>query len=111
MRGHLAEARAIYRETIKGWQAIGNRGAVAHQLESFAALALAEAEPQRAAKLLGAAETLRNKAQFPMADFEKPEYNQYVERLHSMLADAEFNARWAEGRSLTMAQAVQVAVS
>ena len=38
--GDLAGAKSIYRETIQGWQDIGNRGAIAHELESFAAIAI-----------------------------------------------------------------------
>ena len=67
--------------------------------------------PVRAAKLLGAAEALREKIDSPMTDYERVEYEQSVARLRSMLAEAEFNALWAEGRSMTMEQAIQLALS
>ena len=32
-------------------------------------------------------------------------------RHHAMLAETEFNAHWAEGKSMTMEQAIQLALS
>lgn len=109
--GNLTQARLIYRETIKDWQELGNRPAIAHQLECFGFLAIADEEPQRAIKLFGAAEALREKAQSPMTDHERVEYDQSVAQLRSMLPEAEFNALWEEGKSMTMEQAIQLALS
>ncbi len=109
--GNLSQAKAIYQETIKGWKEIGNRSAIAHQLECFGFLAISDEEPQRAIKLFSAAETLREKVQSPMADYERVEYDQAMMQLRAMLAEAEFNAFWAEGRSMTMEQAIQLALS
>ena len=90
---------------------MGNRPAIAHQLECFAFLAIADEEPQRAVKLFSAAEALREIAQSPMADYERIEYDQSMEQLRYMLTEAEFNALWAEGRATPMEQAIQLALS
>jgi tetratricopeptide (TPR) repeat protein len=58
--GKLLEARKIYEMTLKGWQDIGNRGAIANQLECFAFIALQEEDPQRAAKLQSMASLVLN---------------------------------------------------
>ena len=108
--GNLSKAKMIYLETIKGWQLVGNRAAIAHQLECFGFLAIADEEPQRAGKFFGAAEALRDKAQSPMADNEHIEYKQSIAQLRAMLPEAEFNALWAAGKSLTMEQAIQLAL-
>jgi predicted ATPase/class 3 adenylate cyclase/tetratricopeptide (TPR) repeat protein len=110
MEGDVSQAKEIYRQTILSFQELGNRPAVAHQLECFALIATAEAEPQRAVKLLGAAEALREKIESPMTDFERSEYDQAVARLHSLLPEAEFKLLWAEGRSLTREQAIRLAL-
>jgi tetratricopeptide (TPR) repeat protein len=109
-QGNLAEARSMYRETIKGWQDLGNRAAVAHELECFGFLAVTDEEPQAAAKLFSAAETLREKIQAPMTDYERIEYDEIVARIRSMLPEAEFRANWAEGHAMTMDQAIQFAL-
>ena len=109
--GNLIQARLIYQETIKDWQEIGNRSAIANQLECFAFIAMTEEEPSRAIKLLGAAEALREKTQSPMTDYEHIEYDQSVARLRAMLPETELNALWAEGRAMAMEQAIQLALS
>jgi predicted ATPase/class 3 adenylate cyclase len=110
--GNLTHARCIYQGTIKGWQDLGNRPAIAHQLECFGFLAISTGEPQCAAKLLGAAEALRERIDSPMTDYERVEYEQFVAQLRATIVlEAEFNALWAEGRSLTMDQAIQLALA
>ena len=109
--GNLKAARAIYQETIKSWQEIGNRPAIAHQLECFGFLAVADEEPQRAIRLFSAADTLRERIQAPRVDHEQAEYEQYVDQLHAMLSESEFNSLWAEGKSMTMEQAIQLALN
>jgi tetratricopeptide (TPR) repeat protein len=109
--GDMKEARRIYQETIKGWQDLGNRSAIANQLECFAFIAITDEEPQRAIKLFGAAEALREKIHSPMTDYERVEYDQGVAQLRSSLNESEFNSLWAEGRVLTMDQAIQFALN
>jgi hypothetical protein len=94
-----------------GWQDIGNRGAVAHEVESFAAIAITKEVPQRAIKLLGAAEALRERSNSPMTDFERIEYDQMVAQVRSLLDETEFDQLWTEGRSLTMEQAIALALN
>jgi len=108
--GNLTQARSIYRDTIKHWQNFGNRAAIAHQLECFGFLAIHDEEPQRAAKLIGAAEAVRERAQSPMAEYEQAEYSAAVAQLRSMLPEAEFHALWTAGRSMTMEQAIAFAL-
>jgi tetratricopeptide (TPR) repeat protein len=108
--GELSQAKAIYHQTLLYWQDLGSRAAIANQFECFAFIAVAEEEPQRAAKLLGAAEALRDKIQAAMTDQERVEYDQSMAQLRAMLAETEFNALWAEGRAMTMEQAIQFAL-
>jgi len=109
--GNLGEAKAIYQETIRSWQESGNRGAIANQLECFGFLAIADEEPQRALKFFSAAEALREKAHSPMTDQEQNEYDQSVAQLRAtIVSETEFNALWAEGKSMTMEQAIEFAI-
>jgi hypothetical protein len=109
--GNLSQAKTIYQETIKGWQTLGNRPAIAHQLECFGFLAIADEEPQRALKLLSAAEALRERIQSQRVSHEQVEYEQSLTQLRAMLPEAEFNALWAEGRALTLEQAIELALN
>jgi hypothetical protein len=74
-QGRLDQAEAEYRTTIRGWQSGGNDGAVANQLECFAYIAVARGQGSRAARLLGAADALRESSRAPMTGFERGEYD------------------------------------
>lgn len=108
--GTYAEAKQTYWETIQVFQDYGNRPAVAHQLECFATIAVAEEEPQRAAKLFAAAEAIREVTGHKRSDEEEAEETQFMGRLRAMLPEAEFNTLWAEGKSMTMEAAVEFAL-
>lgn len=109
--GNFIEAKRTYFETIKIFRDYGNRPAVAHQLECFAMIAVVDEEPQRAAKLFGAADTIREVTGHKPTDEEQAEEAQFINRLHAMLPEAEFNAFWAEGKAMPMEQAIQLALS
>jgi predicted ATPase/class 3 adenylate cyclase len=107
--GQLDKAEQAYRETIQVWQKLGHRAAVANQLEFLAYIAMAHAQDERAARLLGAAEALREKIKIPMSQFERAEYNQQVAGLRGRMQEEIFSTTWAEGRLLPMEQAVAFA--
>src|SRR4030095_5092845 len=81
--GDINQARQIYTKTLTNWQDLGNRAAIAHQLECFGFLALADEEPQRAIRLFGSAEALRERINSSMTDYEQAEYSQAITQLRS----------------------------
>lgn len=105
-QGHIALAKPLYRETILEWQNLGHRAAIAHELECFAMVAKVQEEEQRAARLFGAAEVLREKINTPMTPFERVEYDLEVNDLRHNMDEATFAKAWAEGRAFTMEQAI-----
>ena len=109
--GSYDEAEALYRQTIHGWQHFGNRGAVANQLESFAFIALARDDTDRAARLLGAAEAIRDVADAPMTPYERPEYDRQVRRLRESVGAEAMTSSWAGGHALSLDEAVSLALS
>jgi len=109
--GRIDEAEAEYRQTVRGWQRSGNRGAVANQLESFAYVAMSRGNGLRAARLLGAAEALREVAEAAMSGFEREEYDSAVGRLRQELDRGSLGSAWAEGGGMTADAAVAFALS
>jgi predicted ATPase/class 3 adenylate cyclase len=109
--GAVAEAEALYRETLHAWQHAGSRGAIANQLESFGLLAIGKQDPLRAARLFGAAESIREAAGAVMLPHERSEYDAAVARLRDNGDPASVDAAWADGRRLTLDEAVAFAVS
>jgi len=109
--GRLDEAEATYRQTIGGWVHLGQRGAVANQLENVAFLDVERGLVDRAARLLGAAEAIRETARAPMSWEEEPEYRRYVGAVRSRLQAPAFEHAWAAGRALSQSAAVAEALS
>jgi tetratricopeptide (TPR) repeat protein len=109
--GRLDEAMAVYAETIGGWRRLGNRGAIANQLENVAFLAIERGDPARAARLLGAAEALREASASPMTVNEDGEYVARVARLRESAPVASIDAAWRAGRVMTPTDAVALAMA
>jgi uridine phosphorylase len=108
--GHYDKAEAKYRETLPEWRRIGHRAAIAHQLECFAIIATVREQGLRAARLLGAAEALREKINIPMSGLERIEYDQEIANLRTGLDKEVFTSTWAEGRAMSMEQAINYAL-
>ena len=102
--GRYQQAEAAYRKTILGWQRLGHRAAIAHQLESFGFVAKAQNQAERAARLFAAAEKLREKINIPMSPQERLEYDAEVSALRQSMEEAACAALWTEGRAMTLEQ-------
>ena len=107
--GNYPQAIPAYQETIKEWQRMGHRSAVAHQLECLAFIAKSLEQVKKATKLLGAAEALRQRIEIDMTVQERKEYDKEVNDLKANMDEKEFLSLWAEGRSMTMEQAIELA--
>jgi predicted ATPase len=108
--GNFPEAIRLYREALPALQEFGHRGGVARNLECLAFVASAQRQPLRAARLMGAAEALRETSQVFMMPEEQPETKQEIGVLRAQLTALEFDAAWAEGRAMDMDQAIQYAL-
>lgn len=109
--GRFDDALALYRETIAAWVHLGQRGAIANQLENIAYVWFEQGDLDRAARLLGAADVIRDVAEASMAFDEVPEYTESVERLRTSMDGATFDRAWADGRSMSQTDAVALALA
>jgi tetratricopeptide (TPR) repeat protein len=109
--GDIDEALALYRVSIGRWVRTGHRGAVAHQLESIAFAFIVGGDPDRAARLLGAAAAVREIARSPMVRAEQIEHDEWLVRLRTAAGGSVVDAGLAAGRRLSMEQAVALAIA
>ncbi len=109
--GRLDEAMAMYRETIGGWIHLGQKGAIANQLENIAYVEVERGSSDRATCLLGAAAEIREASGSHMAYDEEPELAGYLERLRAAMTPVAFDAAWSAGRALPQADAVALALA
>lgn len=108
--GQTAEAERLYQQCLDTFHRLGQYGSVAHELECLAFIARAQDQLPRAARLLGAAEALRETMTMPMTGYERTEYEREVAELSLRLEPSDFTLHWREGRSMTPDQAVAFAL-
>jgi len=106
--GKYPEAMASYRGTIREWQRIGHRAAVAHQLESVAFISKALEQTSKALRLFGAAEALREKIEIDMTSQEREAYEREIADFKANIDKNELASLWTEGRSMTMEEAIEL---
>ena len=90
---------------------LGSKGGIISSLESFAYLAAADKWFERTARLFGAAEALRQVIGFPKHPSDQSEYDRNVAASRSELGEKEFATAWAEGRAMSMEEAVEYALN
>jgi predicted ATPase/DNA-binding SARP family transcriptional activator len=105
-RGEYGTARAFFAESLAVWQELGNKQGIAKDLEGLAAVAVAQAHSERAARLLGAAEGLREAMGAPLPPADRGEHDRCVAAVRTALGEEGVAAVWAEGRAMSLEAAV-----
>jgi predicted ATPase/DNA-binding SARP family transcriptional activator len=110
-RGDHATARRLFCESLRLRFETGEKRPIARNLEGVAQVDRAEGQSERAARLFGAAEALRESLGAPLMPQYLPEYKREVAALRATLGEAKFEKAWAEGRALSLDQAVAFALA
>ncbi len=108
--GDFEKARANFKACIEASWAFGNRWALAYPLEAFAALAVAEGQYERGARLLGAAEALRSEFGISTETSDHPTIRRIFSRAAEEFIKPELVAARKEGRGLRAAEAIAYAL-
>ena len=99
-------AAALYREGLSLYQQVGDKPGVAECLKELAKVMEMLGQPVRAARLFGAAEALREAIKGFLLPDERAGYERSIAEVRARLDEATFAAAWAEGRAMTLEQAV-----
>jgi predicted ATPase/class 3 adenylate cyclase len=108
--GNFADALEYYRETIIAFRDMGQTGAIAHQLECFGFIALAQHQMERALQLFAAASTLRQKSGRPMTPDEQTYFDEQLRNVRAQMPAKQFDSAWSKGHAMSMEQAIQFAL-
>jgi ATP/maltotriose-dependent transcriptional regulator MalT len=103
-QGDYVAAHARYEEGLVIAREVSDKLYIASGLEGVASLAVVQGEPAWAARLWGAAETLRETIGSPLPPVERAGYERSVTAARIQLGDKAFDAAWAKGRSTTPEQ-------
>jgi predicted ATPase len=109
-QGDDVRTTALLREGLGLQQRHGQKRTIAGSLECFAGLAARQGHPARAARLFGAAAALREAIDTPLPPSECAAYDRDVASARVQLDEATFAAAWAEGRVMTLEQAIAYAL-
>ncbi|HZT42937.1 MAG TPA: tetratricopeptide repeat protein [Chthonomonadaceae bacterium] len=102
----LTHARSLYTQALQIRQQLGQKSELTIILEGFAALYAAMRQFERAARLYGAAEQLRAHRGEPLPPNQQHEQEETITAIRSALGEKVFPSAWAEGRLLTLDQAL-----
>jgi DNA-binding CsgD family transcriptional regulator/tetratricopeptide (TPR) repeat protein len=108
-RGDPAVAYRLFQESLAVWCEIDDLTSIAICLEAIAGTICSLGGPFRAAQLLGAAEALRERIDYPIPRGALPTYEQTVASIQSSLSMLQFARAWVEGRALSPAEVIALA--
>ncbi len=109
-QGRWNDAAAHFFESLAIWRQIGNKHGILECLEGLGAVAGGLGEPERAARLLGAAAALRKSRIVPVPPVERADLERAITAARARLSEAAFVATWAQGQAIPIEQAVAEAL-
>lgn len=108
--GEFGDARPLLDESLEINRELGDQTAIAYLMEDYGGLAAAEANPQKALQLAGFASALRELIGAPLPPSEQARVDLMLAPARKALSEDTSMAEWEIGRSMTMEQAVELAL-
>jgi ATP/maltotriose-dependent transcriptional regulator MalT len=106
-QGNYPAARTLYEQSLAtAARGMEDKGLIASCMEGLAAVVAAGDELAWAARLWGAAESLREAMGVPLPPVDRPAYEGSITAARSHLGEKTFAAAWDEGRTMTTEQAL-----
>jgi predicted ATPase/class 3 adenylate cyclase len=109
-RGDREQARAAYEEGLALCTELGDKMVAWAYLDGLACVAGTEGGAERAARLFGAAEALREAVGWPLNPEEEALREPFLDAARSKLDEASWEEAWAGGRAMSFDEAVSYAV-
>jgi len=109
-QGDIQKARALFKDNIKTISEASLIIPLVYAIEGLASLHVNQNQPERAAQLFAWADAMREKIGDPRPPVEQASIEKDLAAVHSKLDDAEFTRLTAEGRTMTMEQAIALAL-
>jgi len=99
-----------YRDSLRIVQEAGLIWNVPSALEAVGAIAHANGDSVRAARLLGAGDALREAMKTPLTESERTDYDCTVRAARAASGEDAFSAAWTEGRAMSQGDAIAYAL-
>jgi predicted ATPase/DNA-binding XRE family transcriptional regulator len=110
-QGDYERALTIHARCLALGREMGDRRIIALALEKLAGVAAGQDQAERAARLLGAAEALREAIHIPVETIDLTDYDRFVEMTRARLDEDTLARAWAGGRAMGLEQAIIFALA
>ncbi|HET7090040.1 MAG TPA: tetratricopeptide repeat protein [Anaerolineae bacterium] len=110
MEGNAKEAVALYIDSLLQFMQLGDKLLIDNNLFGLGMAAVMQGNSVRSARLFGAAEALRENIGYHTSPGQRALYEHFVTAARAQLDEATFEAAWAEGRAMTLEQAIEYAL-
>ena len=105
-----SQAATLYQQSLVLYRELGDKAGIVEDLAGLAGVASLTGQSERAVRLFGAVEALREVSGITMLPLPRADYNQAVESIHAHLDEATFAAAWEKGRAMPLEQAIEEAL-
>jgi len=109
--GNHEQALRLYEEGLILSRDLGLKLSIQGCLYGIASLNASQGRPERALQLFAAAEVVREDSDYALPAPDREAYERAVTEIRAMIDGATFTATWAEGRAMTLEQAIEYALS
>jgi predicted ATPase/class 3 adenylate cyclase len=109
-QGNYQQAASHYKEYLTIFWDQGYERKIAEGLEQLASVAILSQQPERGARLFGAAEALRQSSGEDLFPYQLDYYQRNLELLRLQLTKETFKTHWDEGRGMNSKHAVEYAL-
>jgi len=103
-------AAGMLKDSVQSFVKLGDLDGVAEGFEALAGIAVAQERFVRAARLAGAADSLRSALGIPLGDVDRVRLARWLSEPRARLGEEAFTAAWAEGDGMTTEQAIDYAL-
>jgi non-specific serine/threonine protein kinase len=111
VQGDYGRATGLLKESLGILAQLKDRRCTPLCVEGLACVASELGQVERAARLFGAAEALREAIGVTLLPAERADHDRAAASARAVAAEATFAAAWAEGRTMTLEQAAEYAVA
>lgn len=108
-QGNFETAESLFIDSLNRKQELGDKRGIAYALEGLAYVAAARSAMRKAARVWGAAETLRNSTGSPLPESEQADQEMYITSARAQLREKVFLAEKEAGAEMSLEQAIHYA--
>jgi hypothetical protein len=110
-QGDAAQAEVFFTDSLSILRDLGQRDDIIECLEGFAGIAILLSQPQRAARLFGAAQALREAIGSPVPPYKHARYRLFLESVSSHLDPKTLEDELAMGKKMSLDAAIEYALN